>query len=206
MKISTEQLFARLSSLQRVFSYKIKSKIDTARLPELAKNAYTSIKFRPRLDFVLRDYADIASAISSGHLTLHAVDMYYLGEFVKTTKFPKMSKISNEFKFKEAYKFYSAANVKSQIEEIQQKSAQLNTALSKFTKQNKSVFEQSDAQTNELYQMMIDGKISLFVYAYFLKQGKFTIDFSKVKDMTVYRNLKIAEYVSNFEINEVLVL
>ena len=60
-------------------------------------------------------------------------------------------------------------------------------------------------QTNKLYEMLVTGQINVFVFAYFYAQSKFTIDFSKITDLYTYRNLKIAEYVRNFELNEVLI-
>jgi hypothetical protein len=207
MKITTEQLYSRLTALQKLFSYKRLKKIDTSRIAELSKQEYKSIQCRPRLKFVLPAYADLASSISSDRLTLHSVDLYYLGEFVKNNKFPSINDISNEAKFREAYKiFYSSDSINEQVQRVIKASEANNTALAKFTKTNKSIFEiDPKTQTNKLYEMMVTGQINVFVFAYFYEQGRFTIDFSKITDLYTYRNLKIAEYVRNFELNEVLI-
>lgn len=63
----------------------------------------------------------------------------------------------------------------------------------------------SKTQTNELYTMMTTGQINIYVFAYFYAQNKFVVDFSKIKDLCIYRNLKIAEYVKNFKLSEVLI-
>lgn len=208
MKITTEQLYSRLTALQLLFSYKLRKKIDTNHIAILSKKEFDSIQFRPRLSqFVLPIYADLASSISSNRITLHSVDLYYLGEYVKNTYFPSINDISTEAKFREAYNvFYSANAINAQIQNIIQLSKTNNSTFAKFTKTNKSVFEiDSTTQTNLLYESMISGEINVYVFSYFYKQGMFTIDFSKIQNIQVYRNLKIAEYVGNFKLNEILI-
>lgn len=208
MKITTEQLYSRLTALQLLFSYKSRKKIDTNRIAILSKKEFDSIQFRPKLSqFVLPAYADLASSISSNRITLHSVDLYYLGEYVKNAYFPSINDISTESKFREAYNvFYSANAINAQIQNIIQLSKTNNSTFAKFTKTNKSVFEiDSTTQTNLLYELMISGEINVYVFSYFYKQGMFTIDFSKIQNIQVYRNLKIAEYVGNFKLNEILI-
>ena len=96
--------------------------------------------------------------------------------------------------------------INEQVQKVIKASEANNTALAKFTKTNKSIFEiDPKTQTNKLYEMLVLGEINVYVFAYFYAQGKFTIDFSKITDLMTYRNLKIAEYVRNFELNEVLI-
>ncbi len=205
MKITTEQLYSRLAGLQKLFSYKRQSKIDIANIAAISKQIYVALKFRPRVEFILRNYVELASLISSDKLKLHAVDLYFLGTYVKTGKFSNMSEVSTEADFRQAYEFYSANEITRQVQLIKEKSESLNTSFAKFTKTNKSIFELRENQTNELYDMLVAGKINLYVFAYFLSQGKFKIDFSKIHDIEIFRILKIADYVSRFEITDILI-
>lgn len=207
MKITTEQLYSRLQALQKLFSYKQRNKIDINRIVDLSKREYDSICFRPNLKYVFDYYIDLASSISSNRLTLHAIDLYYLGELVRNNEFPNIKNISSETKFRKAYEtFYSAKAIHEQIQRIINVSEANNTFFAKFTKTDKSVFEiDSKTQTNELYNMMTTGKINVYVFAYFYAQNKFVIDFSKIKNLCTYRNLKIVEYVKNFKLSEVLI-
>lgn len=207
MKITTELLYSHLQALQTLFSYKQCKKIDISRIVDLSKREYNTIFHRPNLKYVFGHYADLASSISSNRLTLRAIDLYYLGEFVRNKKFPNIKTISSEYKFRKAYEeFYSAKAIHEQIQRIINLSSANNTIFAKFTKTDKSVFEiDSKTQTNELYTMMTSGQINVYVFAYFYAQNKFAIDFSKIKDLCTYRNLKLVEYVKNFKLSEVLI-
>lgn len=205
MQITNKQLYARLASLERVFSYKRIKSIDTSKLPSIAKKTFESLAFRPKMDFVLKNYVELANLISSGIVSVRTIDLYFLGEFIKNNKFPDISEFNNMFKLRDVIGFYNASSITEQIKRIIKTSEEHNTQLAKFTKTNKSVFELRDNQTNILYDMLVKGEISIYVYAYFMKNNKFTIDFSKIKDLTIYRNNKIAEYVSNFKLDEILI-
>jgi len=204
MKWNNRLLYAHLEGLASVFSYKRPKNIKLEKIPELSKKVYDSMAFRPHIEYLLDNYVELANLINSGTVTVRTIDLYYLGEFVKTNAFPKISTFNNLQRLKEVINFYNAKSINEQIEQIVKTSEANNTKFAKFTKQNKSVFELSDQQTNLLYDMMVSGKISVFVYAYFMKEKKFEIDFGKIKNVEIYRNNKIAEYVSTFDLEDIL--
>lgn len=207
MQISNEQLYARLAGLEKVFSYKRVSMIDTTKIPEISKKIFDSVQFRKKSDkferFVLSAYSDLASNISSGTLSLHRVDAYFLGEFVRTGAFPKIGKFGNALHFDEVASFYSAKTIQEQLAKIQAVSEANNTAIAKFTKQNKSVFDIRENQTSLLYDMLVDGTISIVVYSHLMKLRHITLDYSKMEP-EVYRINKIAEYIASFNLSKLL--
>lgn len=204
MKWNNRLLYAHLEGLSQAFSYKRPKNIKLEKIPELSKKVFDSMAFRPHIEYLLDNYVELANLLNSGTITIRTIDLYYLGEFVRTNAFPKIATFNNLQRLKEVIDFYNAKSVDSQIANIVKASEANNTKFAKFTKQNKSVFELSDDQTNILYDMLISGKISIFVYAYFLKEHKFTIDYNKIKSVEIYRNNKIAEYVSTFDLNDIL--
>lgn len=203
MKINNEQLYSRLCALEKVFSYKRLSCIDAKKIPERSLAIYATLSFKKKIDyferFVLWKYNDLASNISSGVISLHRVDAYFLGEFVRTGKFPKIDNFGNAMHFDETAKFYSAKTVQEQLDKIKEVSDEHNTAIAKFTKTNKSVFELRDDQTNLLYDMLIEGKINIIVYAQLMMLKHIELDYKKMSP-TVYRNNKIAEYIASFNL------
>lgn len=204
MQISTSQLYAHTAGLQKLFSYKTKKSLDLSRLSSLSKGIYDCLEFRERVQrFVLGDYADLASNISSGILSLHAFDAYFLGEYIRTGKFPKSSTFNTLMHFNEHAKFYSPQAFVEQVDKLCQEFAANNTALAKFTKKAKSIVELRDDQTNILYDMLIEGKINIITYSYILKTKNVVFNYDKM-NMTVYRVNKVAEYLAKFDLSQLL--
>ena len=207
MQITTEQLYSRLAGLERVFSYKRVALIDAKKIPAISKKIYDGIPFRKKTAqferFVLSAYSDLASNISSCTISMHKLDAYFLGELVRTNAFPKINTFGNALRFDEVASFYSAKTVQEQLAKIQAVSEANNTAIAKFTKQNKSVFDIRENQTSLLYDMLVNGEISIIVYAHLMQRRHIMLDYSKM-DATVYRNNKIAEYVASFNLSKLL--
>lgn len=206
MQINNEQLYSRLSALEKIFSYKRLSAINANKIPERSLAIFNTLCFRKQqkfLEIVLSKYVDLASNISSGLISMHRVDAFFLGEFVRTGKFPKIETFGNAARFDEVAKFYSARAIQDQLDAVKTVSDENNTAISKFTKTNKSVFALREDQTSLLYDMLIEGKINIIVYGHLLKRRDISLDYSKMES-TVYRINKIAEYVSRFDLSQLL--
>lgn len=206
MQISAEQLYAHLAGLEKVFSSKQYKQMDLTRLSEVSKKIYSSIPFRYSLQrFVIVKYVNLANSISSCELSLHAIDLFFLGEYVRTGKFPKIDTFDTIYKFKEVSSFYSLKAVQEQVLEIQNESERHNTALAKFVKADVSVFKIRDDQTCILYDMLTSGKINLLVYSYLMNSRDTRIDFKKMK-LDILRINTMATYVANVKFSELLTL
>ena len=204
MQITASQLYAHAAGLKQLFSYKTKKSLDLTRLSTISKGIFDSIPFRERLQrFVVSSYADLASNISSSVLSLRVFDAYYLGEFIKTGQFPKESKFNTIQHFNENATDYSPSAFIEQVERLCKESEANNTALAKFTRKAKSIVELRSDQTNILYDMLMEGKINLITYAYITKVKNVKFDFSKM-NITVYRVNKAAEYLSKFDLSQLL--
>ena len=204
MQITASQLYAHTAGLKQLFSYKTKKSLDLTRLSSISKGIFDSLPYRERVQrFVVCSYADLASSISSGILSLHVFDAYYLGEFIKSGQFPKEAKFGSYRHFSENATDYSPSAFIEQVERLCKESEANNTALVKFTRKAKSIVELRSDQTNILYDMLIDGKINLITYAYITKVKNVQFDFSKM-NITVYRANKAAEYLSKFDLSQLL--
>lgn len=204
MQITASQLYAHAAGLKQLFSYKTKKSLDLTRLSSISKGIFDSLPYRERVKrFVVCSYADLASSISSGILSLHVFDAYYLGEFIKSGQFPKEAKFGSYRHFSENATDYSPSAFIEQVERLCKESEANNTALVKFTRKAKSIVELRSDQTNILYDMLIEGKINLITYAYITKVKNVQFDFSKM-NITVYRVNKAAEYLAKFDLSQLL--
>ena len=98
---------------------------------------------------------------------------------------------------------YSPSAFIEQVECLCKESEANNTALAKFTRKAKSIVELRSDQTNILYDMLMEGKINLITYAYITKVKNVQFDFSKM-NITVYRVNKAAQYLSKFDLSQLL--
>ena len=204
MQITNSQLYAHTIGLQQLFSYKTKKSLDVSRLATISKKIFDGLEYREKVkQFVLRDYADLASSISSGILSLHVFDAYFLGEFVRTGKFLKTSTFCSILRFNENAKFYSPDAFIQQVDEICKESEANNTALAKFTRKAQSIVALRDDQTCILYDMLMNGRINIITYSYILKIKNVQLNFDKM-NMTVYRINKVAEYLSKYDLSQLL--
>lgn len=205
MQITTKQLYSKLDSLKKLFSYKRIKSISLEKLPDLIQKSYDNLQFRPKVDFNIRVFTNLANSVNANIIPSSIIEIFYLGEFVRTNSFPKLTLFETEATFKEAMQFYSANAVTAQTAEVNALAASADTKISKFMGMKKNVFDIREDQTSVLYDMLISGKINIIVYAYCLKENLIHIDFSKIKDLTVYRNNKIAEYISGFDLKNSLI-
>ena len=119
MQITASQLYAHAAGLKQLFSYKTKKSLDLTRLSTISKGIFDSLPYRERVQrFVVCSYADLASSISSGILSLHVFDAYYLGEFIKTGQFPKEAKFGSYQHFSENATDYSPSAFIEQVERL----------------------------------------------------------------------------------------
>lgn len=206
MQITADLLYAHLAGLEKMFTRKQFKQVDLTKLPEVSNKIYSTIPYRYQLQrYVISRYVNLANSISSCEITLHAVDLFYLGEFARTGKFPKIDTFDTIFKFKKASEFYSLKSVQEQVMEIQKESERHNTAFAKFVKADVSVFKLRDDQTNILYDMLKEGKINLLVYSYLMNSRDTGIDFSKMK-LDVFKINTLSKYVSNIKFDELLAI
>lgn len=205
MQITTKQLYSKLDSLKKLFSYKRIKSISLEKLPDLIQKSYDNLQFRPKVDFNIRVFTNLANSVNANIIPSSIIEIFYLGEFVRTNSFPKLTLFETEATFKEAMQFYSANAVTAQTAEVNALAASADTKISKFMGKKTNVFDIREDQTSVLYDMLISGKINIIVYAYCLKENLIHIDFSKIKDLTVYRNNKIAEYISGFDLKNSLI-
>lgn len=206
MQITADLLYAHLAGLEKMFTRKQFRQVDLTKLPEVSNKIYSTIPYRYQLQrYVISRYVNLANSISSCEITLHAVDLFYLGEFARTGKFPKIDTFDTIFKFKKASEFYSLKSVQEQIMEIQKESERHNTAFAKFVKTDVSVFKIREDQTNILYDMLKEGKINLLVYSYLMNSRDTGIDFSKMK-LEVFKINTLSKYVSNIKFDELLAI
>lgn len=205
MQITTKQLYSKLDSLKKLFSYKRIKSISLEKLPDLIQKSYDNLQFRPKVDFNIRVFTNLANSVNANIIPSSIIEIFYLGEFVRTNSFPKLTLFETEATFKEAMQFYSANAVTAQTAEVNALAASADTKISKFMGMKKNVFDIREDQTSVLYDMLISGKINIIVYAYCLKENLIHIDFSKIKDLTIYRNNKIAEYISGFDLKNSLI-
>lgn len=206
MQITAEQLYAHLAGFEKMFSYKQYKHIDLAKLPQVSAKIYSSIPYRYQLQrYVIGRYVNLANSISSCEITLHAVVLFFLGEYVRTGKFPKIDTFDTIFKFKKASSFYSLKSVQEQILEIENESERHNTAFAKFVKTDVSVFKLREDQTNILYDMLKEGKINLLVYSYLMNSRDTGIDFSLMK-LDILKVNTLSLYVSGIKFNELLTM
>lgn len=206
MQITAELLYAHLAGFEKMFSYKQIKHIDLTKLPAMSNKIYSTTPYRWQLQrFVISRYVNLANSISSCEITLHAVDLFFLGEYVRTGRFPKIDTFDTIFKFKKASEFYSLKAVQKQIMDIQKESERHNTAFAKFVKADVSVFKIRDDQTNILYDMLKEGKINLLVYSYLMNSRDTGIDFSKMK-LDVFKINILSKYISNIQFNELLTM
>lgn len=204
MQITAELLYAHLAGFEKMFSYKQFKHIDLAKLPTVSNKIYSTIPYRWQLRrYVISRYVNLANSISSCEITLHAVDLFFLGEYVRTGRFPKIDTFDTIFKFKKASEFYSLKSVQEQVIDIQKESERHNTAFTKFVKADVSVFKIRDDQTNILYDMLKEGKINLLVYSYLMNSRDTGIDFSRMR-LDVFKINTLSKYVSSIQFNELL--
>ena len=204
MQISNSQLYAHTAGLQKLFSYKTKKAMDISRLASLSKGIYDNLEYRERVQkFVLGEYADMASNISSGILSLHVFDAYFLGEFIRTGKFPKSNTFNSILKFNEHASFYSPSEFIKQVDEICKEAEANNTALARFTRKAQSIVALRDDQTCILYDMLMSGKINIITYSYILNLKNVQLNFDKMK-IDVFRVNKVAEYLGKFDLSQLL--
>lgn len=206
MQWTNKLLYAHLEGLAHAFSYKRAKSISLDKIPELSKKSFESLAFRQNADYLTRGYVELANLLNSGTINIRMLDLYFLGEFVRTNSFPNINVFNNLLRLKSVIGFYNSTDITLQINKIIEKSNESNSKFAKFTKTDKSVFELDANQTNILYDMLKRGEINVYVYAYFMKNKKFVIDYTKLKNVEVYRDNKIAEYVSKFDLSEIQLL
>lgn len=206
MQWTNKLLYAHFEGLAHAFSFKRAKSISLDKIPELSKKSFESLAFRKNADFLTRGYIELTNLLNSGTISLRMLDLYFLGEFVRTNSFPNVNSFNNLSRLKSVISFYNSADISAQIDKIVEKSNESNSKFAKFTKTAKSVFEVNNDQTNILYNMLKRGEICIYVYAYFMKIGKFSIDYTKLKNVEIYRDNKIAEYVAKFDLSEIQLL
>lgn len=120
--------------------------------------------------------------------------MYYL----KKNEPMSLNKVLTKTAVKKFLDFISPLRVEKQIGIIDRKSKQIKreakkSKLGKILAEDKNIFTVDKYQKNVLYDLMNEAKISPLLYAYYLKNDKFKIDESKIKDN---RQKKIIKFIN----------
>lgn len=75
--------------------------------------------------------------------------------------------------------------------------------MNKFINGGDDIFKNKEDQKNELYNLILKGKVSYLFYSYFLNNGKIKIDESKIIDEEFKKFIKIIKFVKDIDMCEI---
>jgi len=201
-----EQLYFFFSMLNGELSKKNSQFFNLSKLKmfELSpQTGFMNDKMRRVFELKNSMYVNLCSFLNSGVLDFDTLIVCLLGEYIRTKKKVKIEMFDNLEDIKKLLNFYNIIGSKNQSEYLLSLINKKTTTMNKFINGGDDIFKNKEDQKNELYNLILKGKVSYLFYSYFLNNGKIKIDESKIIDEEFKKFIKIIKFVKDIDMCEI---
>lgn len=180
------------------------NKIDDKRICDAA-NAQSFKKQQKHLSQQLNWASCIADELNSGRIDYDTFVVCYFSEWVQLKKCPDIFSLNKNLR--KIIIFNSILNAGVQFKMLSELNEEYKNQpkFTKFSGSRNTLFGVDEEQKNKLYELVEEGKVSLLLYAYLLRNNKFAVDESKIKDLDYFKFIKVVNYINekNIQIEKI---
>lgn len=140
--------------------------------------------------------ANIANEINSGRIDFDTFVVCYFSEWVTKKKCPDIFDLNKNLR--NIIIFNSILNAGVQFKMLSKLNEEYKSqpTIAKFSGSKNTLFGVDEGQKNKLYELVEKGEVSLLLYSYLLRNHKFVVDESKIKDLNYFKFIKVVNYIN----------
>ena len=210
MELDTDTIVAIVMRIKTFLDYK---RISTLRKKELfeflswesIQSTKRNIESRPKLkSYISPMFTSLSNMYGSCIIDLNTLMAFIFDFYVRTGKPLTYKTKLTDAEIMERIRFLSAYSINEQIDLLkglhEEYSAQ--SKFNKFSGKQSTIFGVDEKQENKLYELVKNGKVSYLLFAFFLGISKFSIDETKIDDLSYLRFVKIINYINKKQIKQ----